>query len=47
MVCAPGRWRGLHRDPFDRMLIAQAISRELVLVSNETSFDSYGVMRLW
>ena len=35
------------RDPFDRMLIAQAISRELVLVSNETVFDSYGVKRLW
>ena len=42
-----GALPGLHRDPFDRMLIAQAISRELVLVSNETSFDSYGVIRLW
>ena len=42
-----GALPGPLRDPFDRMLIAQAISRELVLVSNETFFDSYGVMRLW
>ena len=36
-----------HRDPFDRMLIAQAISEDLALVSNETLFDRYGVRRLW
>ena len=36
-----------HRDPFDRMLIAQAISEDLVLISNETLFDRYGVRRLW
>ena len=35
------------RDPFDRMLIAQALSRDLVLVSNESLFDRYGVRRLW
>ena len=34
-------------DPFDRMLIAQAISDDLALVSNETVFDRYGVRRLW
>ncbi len=38
---------GPHRDPFDRMLIAQAMSRDLVLVSVESLFDSYGVRRLW
>jgi PIN domain nuclease of toxin-antitoxin system len=38
---------GPHRDPFDRMLIAQAILSDLVLVSNETVFDVYGVRRLW
>ena len=42
-----GRLPGLHRDPFDRMLIAQALTRDLVLVSNETLFDVYGVHRLW
>lgn len=35
------------RDPFDRMLIAQALIHDLVLVSNETVFDRYGVRRLW
>lgn len=42
-----GRLAGPHRDPFDRMLIAQALARDLVLVSNETVFDQYGVQRLW
>ena len=36
-----------HRDPFDRMLIAQALSRDLFLISNESLFDLYGVRRLW
>lgn len=36
-----------HRDPFDRMLIAQAVTEGLTLVSNETQFDAYGVTRLW
>ena len=34
-----GNLPGQHRDPFDRMLIAQAIAEQLVLVSNETLFD--------
>jgi PIN domain nuclease of toxin-antitoxin system len=38
---------GPHKDPFDRMLIAQAQAENLVLVSNEKVFDSYGVLRLW
>ena len=42
-----GRLAGSHRDPFDRMLIVQALARDLVLVSNETLFDQYGVQRLW
>lgn len=42
-----GALPGLHRDPFDRMLIAQAMTEDLVLVSNETLFDRYGVRRLW
>lgn len=36
-----------HRDPFDRMLIAQALLNNMVLVSNEQIFDSFGVSRLW
>ena len=42
-----GALPGPHRDPFDRMLIAQALSGNLVLVSIESLFDSYGVRRLW
>ena len=42
-----GALTGPFRDPFDRMLIAQALSRNLVLISNESLFDRYGVRRLW
>ncbi len=38
---------GPHKDPFDRMLIAQAQAENLHLVSNETMFDRYGVVRVW
>ncbi len=44
---AAGALPGPHRDPFDRMLIAQAMLENLVLVSNEQPFDAYGVARLW
>jgi len=37
----------LHKDPFDRMLIAQALSSSLTVISNEQLFDRYGVSRLW
>ena len=36
-----------HRDPFDRILIAQAIGRSLVLVSADRSFGDYPVQKLW
>lgn len=36
-----------HKDPFDRLLIAQAQSEDLVLVSNEAFFDGFGIRRLW
>jgi PIN domain nuclease of toxin-antitoxin system len=44
---AAGALPGPHRDPFDRMLIAQAMQENLVLISNEVLFDAYGVARLW
>jgi PIN domain nuclease of toxin-antitoxin system len=44
---AAGALPGPHRDPFDRMLIAQALVDDLVLISNEQAFDAYGVRRLW
>ena len=42
-----GSLSGPVQDPFDRMLIAQALSRNLLLVSIEAPFDHYGVRRLW
>ena len=44
---AAGALPGSHRDPFDRMLVAQAMLEDLTLVSNERAFDVYGVKRLW
>ena len=35
------------RDPFDRMLVAQALAERMVLVSNESAFDAAGVVRVW
>lgn len=35
------------RDPFDRMLAAQAILEDLELVSSDTAFDALGARRLW
>ena len=37
----------IHKDPFDRMLIAQAVTADLTLVSNEALFGAYGVTLLW
>ncbi len=37
---------GPHKDPFDRMLIAQAQAENIPILSNDSVFDSYGVRRL-
>ena len=36
-----------HRDPFDRLIIAQALDEEIPIISVDTRFDSYGVSREW
>lgn len=36
-----------HKDPFDRLLIAQVQAGDMVLVSNKTIFDASAVQRLW
>ena len=36
-----------HRDPFDRLLVAQAQSEVVPLVSNDLQFDAYGITRIW
>jgi PIN domain nuclease of toxin-antitoxin system len=36
-----------HRDPFDRLLAAQALDLQIPLVSRDRVFDQYGVRRIW
>ena len=36
-----------HRDPFDRIIVAQALVERIPVVSNDAMFDAYGVERLW
>ncbi len=36
-----------HRDPFDRMLVAQALEEELAVVTADPVFAKYGVKRVW
>lgn len=42
-----GTMQVAHKDPFDRLLIAQAQLEGLSLVSNERMFDRFGVARIW
>ena len=36
-----------HRDPFDRMIIAQSLCADMPVLSADSEFDSYGVLRIW
>ena len=36
-----------HRDPFDRLIIAQAIMEQCPVVRVDPAFDAYSVERLW
>ena len=36
-----------HRDPFDRILIAQGINNSLPIISTDLKFDAYPVQRIW
>ena len=36
-----------HRDPFDRLIIAQAMVEQVAVVSADRAFDAYSVGRLW
>jgi PIN domain nuclease of toxin-antitoxin system len=38
---------GDHKDPFDRMLAAQAIHENIPLLSNDSQLDVFGVRREW
>lgn len=36
-----------HRDPFDRIIVAQALNRTMTLVSSDQQLDAYGMERVW
>ena len=36
-----------HRDPFDRLIIAQGLVEELPIIGADTAFDAYGITREW
>ena len=36
-----------HKDPFDRLIIAQALTADLSVVSSDKNFDLYGIKRIW
>lgn len=44
---AAGQFPNAHRDPFDRMLAAQAKVDDLTIVSIDDKLDGFGVRRLW
>jgi PIN domain nuclease of toxin-antitoxin system len=46
-ILALDRLPNPHRDPFDRLLIAQAVVTQMPIVSVDTVFDSYPVQRWW
>ena len=36
-----------HRDPFDRLIIAQALVEDLPIIGTDAAFDAYGISREW
>ena len=36
-----------HRDPFDRMIIAQAICHDLTIITRDAAFSDYSIQRIW
>jgi len=36
-----------HKDPFDRLIIAQGLTEKMAIITKDNFFDSYSVVRLW
>lgn len=36
-----------HRDPFDRLIVAQAMSEKISIVSADSALSEYGIKRIW
>jgi PIN domain nuclease of toxin-antitoxin system len=46
-ILALGRLSGIHKDPFDRILVAQAVVEKLPIVSKDAVLAQYGVAVIW
>ena len=42
-----GRLVGTHRDPFDRMIAAQALAKDIPVLSPDPHLDQFGIRRIW
>jgi PIN domain nuclease of toxin-antitoxin system len=42
-----GRLKGEHRDPWDRMIAAQALVRDIPVISIDSKLETFGVRRIW
>jgi PIN domain nuclease of toxin-antitoxin system len=42
-----GRLTSEHRDPFDRMIAAQALASDIPILSTDSKLDSFGIRRIW
>jgi PIN domain nuclease of toxin-antitoxin system len=42
-----GRLPGPHRDPFDRMIAAQALALDIPVISKDEHLDAFGIRRIW
>lgn len=42
-----GRLSAVHRDPFDRMLAAQALALDIPVISSDAKLDFFGIRRIW
>jgi PIN domain nuclease of toxin-antitoxin system len=42
-----GRLTSDHRDPFDRILAAQALAQDIPILSTDAKLDTFGIRRLW
>jgi PIN domain nuclease of toxin-antitoxin system len=42
-----GRLTSEHRDPFDRIIAAQALASDIPILSRDSKLDSFGIRRIW
>jgi len=42
-----GRLTAQHRDPFDRMIAAQALASDILILSTDSRLDAFGIRRIW